>query len=387
MTNTLSTQTFRGKLSLKLSGDLTDIMHRNELRRVLIHAACTSCGAHLKRRRISILHEIPMMDIFVAQVPMRALPVLATMGYIKHIEDDLRLKFHIDRARHTIAADILPDPSLTGKGITVAIVDSGVYPHVDFGNPSRIRFFLDIVGGKTEPYDDVGHGTFCAGCIAGDGAASSGKYTGIAREADIVMIKGMDKEEGGRISDLLRAFQWISDNAKTYGIRVVSLSLGVDAKEINPQKDTLAEAVGLLWRQGQTVVAAAGNEGPEPGTIGSPGTAPEIITVGAADDRTKPGEIFIAEFSSRDKEGGKKPDILAPGVDIAGLGTEPKQYVQMSGTSMATPIIAGCAALILQKHPHYTPDDVKKTLLDHAVTLNLPENHQGKGIISLRDIF
>ncbi len=375
------------KLSLNITQDLTETMRQNQSRRVLIHAGCVTCGAHLRRRKISILHEIPMMDIFIADVPIRALPVLASMGYIKHIEDDAPVHICVDIARPTIGADLPPASSLTGKGLTIALVDTGVFPHIDFGYPTRIKYFLDLVNQKTDPYDDNGHGTFCAGCAVGDGAASKGLLAGFAREADLIMIKAIAGTGSGNISDILRAFQWISDHAKAYNIKVVSMSAGIDVSNMNPQKDTLAEAAGVLWDQGITVVAGAGNGGPKEGTIISPGTSPKIITVGAADDRTTPGKITLAPFSSRSKPGGKKPDILSPGVDISSLGTKEGSYIILSGTSMATPIVAGCAAMILQQFPHYTPDDVKKALLDHAVTLGLPENHQGKGIISLNGIF
>ncbi len=377
----------RGKLSLNISNDLTGYVRLSQIRRVLIHAGCVTCKAHLNQRSIRILHEIPMMGMYVAEVPMRSLPALASMGYIKHIEDDARVKLNIDRARRTVSADISPAISLTGKGITIALVDSGIFPHADFGKPSRVKYFLDLVDSRAEPYDDNGHGTFCAGMAVGDGTASEGKYTGIAKEADVVMIKAMDKTGNGRISDILRAFQWISDNAKTYNIRVVSMSVGIDPLMINPFRDTLAEAAGALWQQGMVVVAAAGNSGPKEGSINSPGTSPRIITVGAADDRSTPGEITVAKFSSRDKEGGGKPDIISPGVDIKGPINIANDYVVMSGTSMATPIVAGCAALILEKYPYYTPDQVKKTLMDNALSIAQLENHQGKGVISLKGIF
>ena len=375
----------KGKLSLALERELSGNLSLNQLRRVVIHAGCVTCKQRLQKRSITLLHEIPMMSAYVAEVPMRALPALAAMGYIRHIEDDAPVKITMDIARHTVAADIETPQGLSGKGVTIAIIDTGAFPHEDFMTPdNRIIHFFDLVNGKTEPYDDNGHGTFCLGCAGGNGAASSGKYRGVAYAADFIVIKAMDADGGGRISDILRAMQWVSDNRSTYNIKVLSMSLGIEPFLINPFRDTLADAASSLWNNGIVVCAAAGNSGPREGTINSPGTSASIITVGAVDDRT---EIHkIARFSSCDRQGGHKPDVLAPGVNIRSTATNTGGYTTMSGTSMATPIVAGCTALLLEKEPLLSPDEVKRRLLDHAVSIDEPEYVQGRGIVSLKGV-
>jgi serine protease AprX len=378
-------RSIKGKLSLALERDLSAPVGLNNLRRVVIHAGCVTCKHHLMRRKISIIHHIPMMNAFVAEVPMRALPALASMGYIRHIEDDATVKISMDIARSTVYASMAQSEGLRGGGITIAAIDTGIFPHEDFVTPNdRIIFFLDLINGRTEPYDDNGHGTFCMGCAGGNGTASGGEFAGIAPQANLLMIKAMDEDGGGRISDILLAMQWVYDNVDTYNIKVLSMSLGIEPFMINPFRDSLAEAATTLWRRGIVVCAAAGNSGPAQGTINSPGTARSVITVGAVDDREP--ELKIARFSSRDREGGTKPDIIAPGVNIRSVAAKQGAYTNMSGTSMATPIVAGCAALLLENEPGLSPDEVKTRLLNSAISINEPENIQGKGVVSMKGV-
>jgi len=276
----------------------------------------------------------------------------------------------------------------TGKGITVAVVDTGIYPHPDLTEPAnRIIGFKDFVNKKTSPYDDCGHGTHVAGIIAGNGGKSNGQYKGVAPEANLVGVKDLDNT-GGRSSDVIAGIQWVVQNKATYNIKVINLSLGAPATQ-SYATDPLSQAAGAAWDAGLVVVAAAGNNGPAAGTINTPGINAHIITVGAVDDRgtvdTK--DDVIAGFSSRGPtiDGLTKPDLVAPGVNITSLASEtsylPKKnsgpggkpgkaaqaepqekpaqttitnyYVTMSGTSMATPMVAGTAALILEKNPSF----------------------------------
>ncbi len=356
---------------------------------VLVQAGCFSCKRKLLERNYEIVDEFPLINTLAVRVPVKSLALLAGKGYIRYITNDARVSIDLDRAGESVGAKRLASLGYTGKDVGIAIIDTGVYPHADFDG--RIAAFYDFVNGRTSPYDDQGHGTFCAGCALGSGQASGGQYAGIAPGARLIAIKALDENGGGRISDILRAMQWVSDHRNELGIRVASLSFGVEPGLVDPRYDSLALAAEALWRQGIVVVAAAGNSGPRMNSINSPGSAASIITVGAADDR-KGDTIGVARFSSRGGADGKKPDIVAPGVDIVAPKadvdyregtTTAHEYTTLSGTSFSTPVVAGCAALLLEKNPDWSPDRVKAALAAGARDLGLPAYEQGHGLANV----
>ncbi len=157
---------------------------------------------------------------------------------------------------------------LTGKGIGVAVIDTGIFPHVDFDN--RIIAFQDMEHGRKEPYDDNGHGTHIAGILGGSGSASRGKCRGIAPECDFIGIKVLDKQGNGKKEHVLQAFQWILENHVKYHIRIVNISVGTTYRSDGDHR-ILIDGVDQVWDAGLVVVAAAGNGGPAPGTVTAPG--------------------------------------------------------------------------------------------------------------------
>lgn len=294
---------------------------------------------------------------------------------VDRIFHDREVRAFLDVATPAIGSrDVQVKLGYTGKGVTIAIVDTGIYPHADLTRPkNRILAFVDLVNGKTEPYDDQGHGTHCAGDAAGNGFQSEGLYTAPAPEANLVGVKVLDKNGSGQLSTVIRGIEWCVKNKHQYNIRVISLSLGSPAFE-SYRDDPVAQAVEKAWHNGIVVCAAAGNEGPYPMTISSPGFDPVIITVGAgthADDNE-------ASFSSRGPTIDMlvKPDIYSPGTDIVSLSSPGSQlekqlpenrvgeyYIRLSGTSMATPICAGVVAQLLEANPYLSPNDVKSILM------------------------
>ena len=230
----------------------------------------------------------------------------------------------------------------TGKGIGVAVLDTGIFPHIDFG--SRIRAFCDFTKGKTGPYDDNGHGTHVSGILGGDGAASDGRYKGAAPGCSIIALKVLDRFGNGSREDVLRAFRWIVNFGQIYNIRVVNISVGTTSRSRNEQQDLL-RGVDELWDQGLVVVAAAGNQGPGSGTVTAPGSSRKIITVGSSDmlqgNKAVSGRGPTFECVC-------KPDLVAPGNRITACAPGyPYSYGIKSGTSMSTPRISGAIALSL----------------------------------------
>jgi len=326
-------------------------------------------------------------------VPALLVHKLAVLDEVEYVTDDTKVFIHMNVARETIREDRPQPISYTGRGIGVAVVDTGVAPHPDLINPTdRIVAFKDYINKKKEPYDDNGHGTHVAGCIAGNGYGSQGKYSGIAPQANIIAVKTLDKEGSGDTSDVIAAIQWVLDNRTQYNIKVLNLSLGSQPKSLS--YSPIDKAVTEAWKRGMTVICAAGNEGPGRQTISSPGICPEVITAGALDDRdtTSTKDDRIADFSSRGptKRMVAKPDIIAPGVNIISLAVQNREgdelYRSLSGTSMATPIVSGCAALIHEMFRGYTNEQVKELMMSTAKDLDFPSYAQGKGLIDLAAI-
>lgn len=269
-----------------------------------------------------------------------------------------------------------------GFGTTIAVIDTGVAPHYDLVKPyNRIIAFKDLINDRTEPYDDDGHGTHVAGIAAGNGYTAGSRHflCGTAPMAQIAAVKALDETGSGTTSDILAAMQWVAENKEKYNIKVVNLSLGIGVDAENPIDPLVIGATALVAR-GVTVVTAAGNSGPEPCTVTSPGTSPLVITVGSCDERGR-----IAEFSGRGPTltGLHKPDLVAPGVDIVSLDAKTcKGYLAQSGTSMSSPYVAGVAACMYSENPSLTPRQVKSLISKMLMPLpGMPRDIQGRGAL------
>ncbi|MGH3369397.1 MAG: S8 family peptidase, partial [Nocardioidaceae bacterium] len=232
--------------------------------------------------------------------------------------------------------------------------------------------------GEPNCNDSYGHGTFLAGIIAGNGAASGGAYKGVAPGAKILSVKIAGASGSADVSTVLAAIQWVVSYKDTYGVNVLNLSLGTDGTQTY-QTDPLNYAVERAWDSGIVVVVSASNAGPAPGTITKPGDDPLVITVGATEDRGTPGlgDDRLPNFSAHGPtaaDGLAKPDVVAPGAHLVSLrapgsavDTQFPSYVdgtyrKGSGTSMATAVVSGAAALILKQNPTWSPNRVKFAL-------------------------
>ncbi|MEJ2531500.1 MAG: S8 family peptidase [Halioglobus sp.] len=291
-------------------------------------------------------------------------------------------------------ADALHANGITGAGITVAVLDSGLWEHQaltqDTAGKNRIIARYDAIGNTAEHgvFDESGHGTHMTSVIAHSGAVTrqgepTGTFKGIAPDVRLVAVKAFDFEGQGDFLDIVRGVQWVVDNREKYNIRVLNLSFAARPRW-HYWLDPINQAIMRAWAAGITVVAAAGNEGPEPMTIGSPGNLPYIITVGAVTDswtlHTRDDD-YIPDFSSRGPtpDAHIKPDIVAPGGHITGItrpgSTLTKEHPEymlhtgefvMTGSSQASAVVSGLVALLLQLEPDLTPDEVKCKLISSA---------------------
>jgi serine protease AprX len=316
----------------------------------------------------------------------------------------------------------------TGKGVDVALIDSGVVPVNGLTTPGKVVNGPDLSFDSQVPgrlyLDAFGHGTHMAGIIAGrDDAAVPGTYgtdktnfLGIAPDARLINVKVADSGGAVDVSQVIAAIDWVVQHRTDNGmnIRVLNLSFGTDSTQPYAL-DPLAYAAEVAWRNGITVVAAVGNDGNNSLSVSDPASDPYVIAVGAADTNgtVSPADDTVATFSSAGN-GVRNPDLVAPGMHLAGLrnpgstidqlyggtATVGGRFFRGSGTSQATAIMSGAAALAWQQHPGYTPDMIKRLLTKTATPLKtttlsllglitlsnpIPATLQGSGELNLRN--
>ncbi|TDV55434.1 S8 family serine peptidase [Actinophytocola oryzae] len=306
---------------------------------------------------------------------------LTTTRGVSRIWLDGKRKAVLDHSVPQIGAPAAWAAGYTGAGVKVAVIDTGVdQTHPDLANQQLAEANFS---GTPDNADHYGHGTHVASIVAGTGAKSGGRYRGVADGAGILDAKVLDDNGSGQDSWIIAGMEW----AVEQGADIANLSLGgTDTPEIDPLEEAVNE---LSASSGTLFVVAAGNSFGD-GTIGSPGSADAALTVGAVDR-----EDELADFSSRGPrvgDGAIKPDVTAPGVDIVaalhsdGTVGEPVEpgYTALSGTSMATPHVAGAAALLAQQHPDYTGQQLKELLSASASPhADLTAFQQGAGRIDV----
>ena len=285
-----------------------------------------------------------------------------------------------------IGADLTWESGITGSGISVAILDTGIAMHPDLvkdmhgKNRKNLFGWVDFVEGKRNPVDPNGHGTHIAGIIANATVGEDGEYNGVAPGANIISVRVLDETGAGNYEKVIQGIQWVIANKDRYNIRVMNLSL--HALVQSPYwADPLNQAVMQAWANGITVVVAAGNNGPNPMSITVPGNNPYVLTVGAFTDAYTPNDWnddYLAEFSAAGPtlDGFVKPDLVAPGAHMVSTMLKNSyiarqnaaikindQYYAMAGTSQAAAVASGAAALVLDAHEELTPDQVKYRLM------------------------
>ncbi len=353
------------------------------------------------------------------RIPARALHALAAHDKVKFISPDSPVTGASLAARQTarVPGDLSAiswNSHFKGSGVTVAVLDSGMYAHPDLIGAMRAQFnFVGGAGGSSTSFsDEFGHGTHIAGMIAGGGANSPAKqYRGVATNADIVALRVLDSAGQGSTSDVIAALDWVlSTGIPEYDIRVVNLSLG-KAVEQAQEDDPLVQAVERVWDAGVVVVVAAGNYGKHGHfTITSPANSRKVITVGSITDKGT-GTTFLDDFVSTYSSRGPtlydhvlKPDLLAPGNRVIApfandstLGSElpanltcpyascssSTRYLQLSGTSMAASLASGAVARMLSKDPQLNPATVKARLMKSARKIAGDPTDVGAGVLDV----
>ena len=293
-----------------------------------------------------------------------------------------------------VGADALHKHGITGRGVTVAIIDSGLWEHDALRNntdgKNRIVARYDAIADTAdiEVFDESGHGTHMISVLANSEPVTyrgspTGSFKGVAPDANLVAIKAFNVAGQGDFLDIVRAIQYVVESKEALNIKVLNLSFAARPRW-RYWLDPINQAIMRAWAAGITVVAAAGNEGPDAMTIGSPGNLPYVITVGAVTDSWTPSsrdDDYIPDFSSRGPtpDAHIKPDLVAPGGHMTGLtrpgSTLSKEHPEyflnsgefvMTGSSQASALVSGVVALLLQLEPDLSPDDIKCKLTSSA---------------------
>jgi serine protease AprX len=333
-----------------------------------------------------------LIDGFAASLTAGQIRSLAARPGVIRVEQNFRVHALDDAANNDFGATgARADFGVTGAGTEICIPDSGVdLGHEQLDSKKPIGW-LDLIGNKSAPYDDMGHGTKVASIALGDGVGSGpivGLMQGVAPQAALSAVKVLDWTGYGDDSLSVQAVQWCAQRSS---VDVISLSVGSDVP--SDGLDALSQAVDAAVADGKIVVAAAGNSGDVSGSITSPGSAKKAITVGAAADRSANPAApyysqgpYLAPFSSRGptSDGRTKPDIVGPGVTIgAALAGTTATYEVSDGTSFSTPYVAGIAALVRQLQPSWTQTNVRSAIEGNALDAGPTgkDNDWGAGLL------
>jgi serine protease AprX len=407
----------------KLAPDLV-VPHGDRPLDVIVQFTSTPTERHhdkIRRRGGELKHDLSgALNGAHYTIPAQNVAELSQDPEVAYISPNRSVHAMLDYANPAVNANIARQYGWDGRGVGIALIDSGLEDRPDLDSVSsnghsfsrivyQASFLPNTLSYYSQTNDDYGHGTHVAGILAGNGQKSTysrctRSFIGIAPNANIVSLRVLDAEGHGTDSSVINAINATIALAPTYKIKVINLSLGRPIYE-SYQQDPLCQAVEKAWRSGIVVVVAAGNNGRDNsqgtdgyGSIMAPANDPYAITVGAMKDmRTiTRGDDLIASYSSKGPtliDHIVKPDIVAPGNRVISLiraGSYIYQdssaatneiansyymsgapgistmYYQLSGTSMAAPVVAGAAALLFQQNPSLTPDQVKARLMKTA---------------------
>jgi serine protease AprX len=376
---------------------------------VIVQYQTTPTKSELKQLGSQIQQQFVHINAISAVMTTAQIQTVSQDPNVSYISPNRVTQGSLDITTATVNANIAWSAGYTGTGVGVAVIDSGIYAHDDLqnanGTGSRIVYSQSFVTGL-DASDQYGHGTHVAGIVGSNGKDSTGpNFTrtlkGVAPNVNLINLRVLDANGAGTDAAVIAAIDEAISLRSTYNIRVINLSLGRPVWE-SYTLDPLCQAAEAAWKAGIIVVAAAGNYGRDNsmdehgyGTIVAPGNDPYVITVGAMNDMgtaTRTDDT-IASYSSKGPTAIDhivKPDLVAPGNGTVSLMSpnstlsfnsstvvpnsyyqtnsvgNSSTYMRLSGTSMATPVVSGAAALLLQQNPSLTPDQVKARLMKTA---------------------
>lgn len=330
-----------------------------------------------------------LIPAFSATATVDQIHRLADEPWVTGIWESRPMTTLMDVSTRDIEATKAWTAGVTGAGITVAVLDTGVdlvEPDLD----EAIVACVSTIDGLVLPdcTDSDGHGTHVAGTVASRDAT----FRGVAPGASLAIVRVLHAAGAGTSADIIAGMDWVAQNKDrvTPPIRVATMSIGFADPECGNGRGPEAEAADALVARGVSFTIAAGNSGHKNCSVDGASAAFNVVTVGAVDDRNTPDPLddTLAEFSSGGptKDGRLKPELVAPGVNIRSLFLGPT-IAELDGTSMATPHAAGAIALLLQSEPNLSPADVKSRLTSGTVVPtgapSLPDNDWGHGVLNV----
>lgn len=395
-------QTFKTRLSPELKNGLSNSYYKYY--RVLIH--CKTMQENVENKIISyhgkLIRSIPSIKCVSASLAPNGIERLLEFPQIDYIT--------IDKSSELCGSSVLSSNdivftnkyTLTGKGIGIGVIDSGVYPHADLVlKENKIKVFIDLINNIKFPYDDNGHGTFISGLICGNGSLSKGMYKGIANGSHLYFIKAFNSIGKGYISDILYGLNLLIEKCYDYNIKVICLPF-----EINENDSFILSLFQyfftLAYNKNITVVVPAGHNGNEECSIRGIATLNNCLTVGGLDTVTT---TKAYKYSSSGPFGKlEKPDLCAACVDICSINTDvnyiserngmkvypsplKEPYTCFTGTSCAAAYIAGICSLIYQSKPDINCNDVASMLKTSCNLLNISKWLQGSGQLDFNKLF
>ncbi|HVE64426.1 MAG TPA: S8 family serine peptidase [Mycobacteriales bacterium] len=392
--------------------------------------AAATLARDLRRQGVQTMRALPLVHGYAAEVPTRGLAALRRNPIVRSVTPDASVRLHA--ADPALGYDVASDfgslynitkivgardswvAGYTGKGIGVALLDSGVSPVQGLTSGNVVNGAdLSFESQSTELIhrDTFGHGTHMASIIAGRDVVRSNPasydkqtadFTGVAPDARIISVKVADHSGASDVSQVIAGIDWIVEHAQDPGlnVRVLNLSFGTDSTQAW-KLDPLSYAAENAWKQGLVVVVAGGNNG-DAGSLTNPAINPWVIAVGADDprDTLTLSDDVVPPFSSRGSER-RSVDVLAPGMHVLGLrnpGSAADQaypsarvgerFFRGTGTSQSAAVVSGAAALLLQRYPSMTPDQVKRQLTSTAgeISTSSPRDRDGTnaGVVNVR---
>ena len=350
----------------------------------------------------SIIRYIELCNIICASLNRKGLERLLEYPEIEYICSDKYFSLCGMSINSANKVRISTASSLSGKGISVGVIDSGVYPHRDLTTPfNRIDFFSDLINGLSYPYDDNGHGTSICGIISGNGESSNNLYTGVAKSSSICCFKAFDKTGKGFVSNILFALQELIKMSSEYNIKVLCLpfeTLFFDSFIFNNFNNLLEIAIS----KGITPIVPSGSNINEDDSLTGIALSKNCITISGI-DTTKTITIGYPYSSAGSSKKDTKPDFCAACVDIMSLNSNtnylseknnirifaPKltsSYKSFTGTSAATAYISGLCCLLYESDPNLGFEDIVSLLKLASIQLDIPKNQQGYGRININKI-
>lgn len=389
----------------KLDQNLKAAILSNSYKHYRVIIQCKALMENIEKKiksfKAELIRSIPSLNCISAYLSASSIETLLEYPEVTHIAFDTTAFLCGSSVLNSNGITSRESYKLTGKGISIGLIDSGTYPHNDLLNPNnKINKFVDVINGIKYPYDDNGHGTFMSGIICGSGLSSKGMYRGIAENSHIYSVKAFNSIGRGYISDILYSIELIINDCKEYNTRIICLPF-----EILDYSQFILSLFNKLFdlaiKNNMIVVVPSGNSGSKEGSIKGIATLPNCITVAGLDTT---GVIKPYIYSSTGPYGKlEKPDLSAACVDICSLNTNKtyiserggskiyaypldSPYTTFSGTSCAAAFISGACALLLENKPDLSFNDVVSLLKVSCKLLDVYKWSQGAGMLDTKNL-